>query len=106
MDDQVGIAANRRGEMSVFVEAEREMAQRFGGVTGLFKGTKHQVGDDAFLGLAGDFANEALVMLRSDTQIAAAGEADFHAAFAAVAVGIGAAGTRGGGDASVAVGIG
>src|SRR5450432_228600 len=104
MDDQVWVAADWRSEMSVLVEAQREMAQRLRGVTRLLEGAKHQVGDDALFRFAGDFANEALIMPGSDAPIAGAGQADFHAAFAAVSVGIGAAGARGSGDAAVADG--
>src|SRR5436190_23981263 len=38
MYDEVGIAANRRGEVCVLVEAEGEVAERFRGVTRLLEG--------------------------------------------------------------------
>ena len=43
-------------------------------------------------------------MLGRDVEVDAAGERDFHGAFAAVAVGVGASGTRGGGGSAVAYG--
>src|ERR1700743_1449686 len=69
MDDEIGIAANRRSEMRVLLEAEREMAERVGGVARLFQRAKHQVRNDSLFRFAGELANEALVMLRRDAQI-------------------------------------
>src|SRR6202041_994161 len=40
MHDEIGIAANRRSEMRVLLEAERKMAERIGGVTRLFQRAK------------------------------------------------------------------
>src|SRR5882724_4489070 len=103
MNDEVGISANWRREMRVFVEAEGEMAERLGGVAGLLEGTQHEVGDDAFFGLADDLFNQALIVLRRDAQLAA-GERHLHATLAAVAEGVRAAGFRGGGNAAMANG--
>src|SRR6266850_305767 len=77
--------------MSIFVESQREMAKRFGGIASLLERTEHQVGDDALFGFADDFSNEPLVMLRSNPQFRT-GERDLHATLPAVAVGIGSAG--------------
>jgi len=41
MHDQVGIAADRRSEMRVLVEGQREMAERVGGVARLLQRTQH-----------------------------------------------------------------
>ncbi len=41
MDDEIGITANGRSEMRVFVEAKSEMAERIGGVTSLLERTQH-----------------------------------------------------------------
>src|SRR5258708_34851463 len=103
MNDEVGISPNGRSEMRVLVEAEGEMPERLGGVAGLLQGTQHEVGDDAFFGLADNFSNQALIMLRRDAQLAA-WERHLHAALTAVAVGVGAAGFRGRRDASIANG--
>src|SRR6266436_10422886 len=89
VDDEVGIASDGRSEMRVFVKAQREMAERFGGIASLLERTEHQVGDDALFGFAYDLSNEPLVMLRRDVQFRA-GERDLHTPLAAVAVGIGA----------------
>ena len=62
--------------MGVFVKAECEMAERFGGVAGLLEGTKHKVGDDALFGLADNLFNQALIVLRGDAQVASR-ERDF-----------------------------
>src|SRR5256886_8181649 len=103
MDDEVGITPNGRSEMGVLVEAESKMAERLGGVTSLLEGTQHEVGDDAFFGLADYLLNEALIVLRRDTQIAGR-ERHLHPALAAMAVGVRAAGFCRGGDAAVANG--
>src|SRR5712664_4892313 len=100
MNDEVGISPNGRSEMRVFVEAEGEMPEGLGGVAGLLQGTQHEVGDDAFFGLADDFANQALIVLWRDAQLAAR-ERHLHATLAAVAVGIGAPGFRGRRDAAM-----
>ncbi len=96
MNDQVGIAANGRSEMRVLVKAKSEVAERFGGVAGLLEGTQHQIGKDAFFGLAGKFFDQPLIMLRRDGDFRA-GEGDALLAFAALAVGIGASGVAGAG---------
>src|SRR6266478_3294925 len=71
MNDKVGISPNGRSEMSVFVEAEREMAERLCGVAGLFEGTQHEVGDDALFRFADDLFDEALIVLWRDMQVGA-----------------------------------
>src|SRR6266567_385634 len=101
MNDEVGISPYGRSEMGVFVEAKSEMAERFGGVAGLLERTEHEVGDDAFLRFADNFANQPLIMLRRDTQLAA-GKRHLHAALAAVPVGVGASRFRGHRDATMA----
>src|SRR5260370_17000066 len=87
--------------MSVFIEAECKMAERLGGVASLLERTQHEVGDDAFFGFADDLLNQALIVLRRDAQLAAR-ERHLHAAVAAVAVGIRAAGFPGPGNAAMA----
>ena len=74
MHDQVRIAANRRREMRVLIEGQREMSERVGGVARLLERTQHQVGDDALLGLAGDFFGEALVVLRANVHFIRGGQ--------------------------------
>src|SRR5713226_2073897 len=103
MNDEVGISPNGRSEMRVLIEAEREMAQRLGGVAGLFEGTQHKVGDDTLFRFADNLFDQALIMLRRDAQFAAR-ERYLHTALAAVAVGIGTAGFRGSGNAAMANG--
>ena len=41
MHDEIGIAANGRGEVRVLIEAKSEMTEGIGGVAGLFQGAKH-----------------------------------------------------------------
>src|SRR5437879_13318177 len=101
MNDEVGITPDGRSEMGVLVEAESEMAERLGGVASLFEGAQHEVGDDALFRFADNFFNQALIVLRRDAQFAAR-ERHLHAAFAAVAVGVGTAGFRGSGNAAMA----
>src|SRR6266550_2375248 len=103
MNDKVRISPNGRSEMRVFVEAEGKMPEGLGGVARLLQGTQHEVGDDAFFRLADNFSNQALVVLRRDAQLAAR-KRHLHAAFTAVAVGVGPAGFRGRRDASMANG--
>src|SRR5712692_6242369 len=81
MNDEVRISPNGRSEMCVFVEAERKMAERLGGVAGLLQGTQHEVGDDAFFRLADNLSNQSLIVLRGDTQLAAR-ERHLHATLA------------------------
>src|SRR6266436_1631393 len=101
MNDEVGISANRRSEMGVLIEAEGEMAEGLGGVTSLFEGTQHEVGDDALFRFADDLFNQALIVLRRDAQFAAR-ERYLHSVIAAVAIGVGAAGFGGSGNAAMA----
>src|SRR5216684_6360525 len=103
MNDEVRISANGRGEMRVLIEAEGEMAKRLGGVASLFEGTQHEVGDDALFRFADDVFNQALIVLRRDAKFAA-WERHRHAALAAVAIGVRAAGFRGSGNAAMANG--
>src|SRR5260370_38989093 len=91
MNDEVGISPNGRREMRVLVKAEGEMPEGLGGVAGLLQGTQHEVGDDAFFGLADNFSNQALVVLWRDAQLAA-WESHLHAAITPGAVRVGAAG--------------
>ena len=83
MHDQVGIAADRRSEMRVLVEGQREMAERVGGVARLLQRTQHQVGDDALFGLARDFFGQALVMLRANGDVDHARQRNGHRLLAA-----------------------
>src|SRR2546430_16902463 len=103
MNDEVGIPPNGRSEMGVLVEAKGEMAERLGGVAGLLEGTQHEVGDDALFALADYLLNEALIVLRRDTQIAGR-ERHLHPALAAMAVGVRAAGFCRGGGVGVGAG--
>src|SRR5579885_3550015 len=103
MNNEIGIAANGRSEVSVFIETESEMAEGFGGVAGLLEGAEHQVGEYALLGLAGDFADEALIVLRRNANILG-GQRDAHGTFPAVTEGIGATGSGGSGNTAVAHG--
>src|SRR5258708_32361797 len=89
MHDEVGIAPDGRSEMRVLIEAEGKMAERLGGVAGLLERTEHEVGDDAFLRFAYDLANQPLIMLRRDSQLAVR-ERHLHAALAPASVGVGA----------------
>src|SRR4029077_2344081 len=88
MNDEVGVAPNGRSEMSVLVEAEGEVAEGLGSVASLLEGTPHEVGDDAFFGLADHLFDQALIVLRRDAQLAAR-KRHLHAALAAVTVGVG-----------------
>src|SRR5713226_8842843 len=104
MNDEVRIAANGRSEMGVFAEAQGEVAERFSGIAGLLEGTKHEVREDALFGFPGDLSNQPLVMLRRDAQLGGAGKNHLHAAFAAVAIGVGTARFCGSGNAAMADG--
>src|SRR5579884_3046646 len=90
--------------MRVLVEAECKVAEGIGGVARLFEGTKHEIGDDALLGLSVELFQEALVMVRGDAQLRRTREGHAHGAFAAVTVGIGAAGLGGSGNTAMANG--
>src|SRR5947207_841049 len=93
VNNEVRITPNGRSEVGVLVKAESKMAERLGGVAGLLEGTQHEVGDDALFRLADDLFNQALIVLRRDTQVAGR-ERHLHAALEAVAAGVRAAGFR------------
>src|SRR6266436_7688240 len=103
MHDKVWIPPDGRSEMRVFVEPQRKMAERLSGVTRLLQRTQHEIGNDPFFRLADNFSNQALIMLRRDAQFAAR-ERHLHAAFAALAVGVGPPGFRGRRNAAVPYG--
>jgi hypothetical protein len=90
MNDEVRITADGRSEVSVLIEAESEMAEGLGGVASLLEGTKHEVGDDALLGLAGQLLQQALIVFRGDVDVGA-GKSDALLALAAVAPSFGTA---------------
>src|SRR5882762_4853455 len=93
MYHQIRIAANWRGEMRIFIEAEREMAKRIGRITRLFQRTQHQVRNDALFGLANQLFQQALVVLRRDAQLFRSRQRDFHSTFSPFAIRILAAGS-------------
>ena len=66
MDDQVGIAADRRREMRVGVRRESEVADVFGGVHGLFKRAQHQIRQHALFRTSFNRSNELLKFDRLD----------------------------------------
>ncbi len=69
MHDEVGIAADGRREMGVFLDGESEVPQCVGGVARLLERAQHQVGKDALFGFSGDFFGEPLVVLREDIDL-------------------------------------
>ena len=66
VDDEVGIAADGRGEMRVGWRRQREVAAIFLGVARLLQRAQHQVRQNAFLRLAGDFLGKLLIHARRD----------------------------------------
>src|ERR1700756_5320213 len=86
MDDQIGITANGRSEMSVLIEGERKMTQRLDGIARLLQRTQHQVREDSLLGLTGNFLSEALIVLWSNLKILRARKPDDHSALARAGV--------------------
>src|SRR5258708_33516480 len=85
VDDEVGIAADRRREMRVLIKRQREVSERIGGVSRLLERPQHQIGDDAFFRLAGDFFGQALVVLRANGNVERARHRDGHLPVAASA---------------------
>ena len=81
MHDQIGIAPDRRGEMRVLVEGQREMPKRIDRVARLLERTQHQVRQDALLGLARNFLRKALIMLRPNLKFGRSGKRHHHGAF-------------------------
>ena len=57
--DQVGIAADGRGEVGVARRGQREVALVLLAVSGLLERAQHQVAEDALFGLALDLARPA-----------------------------------------------
>src|SRR6202050_2881616 len=101
MNDEVGITANRRSEMSVLVRREREVAQDVGGVAGLLERAQHQIGENAFFLFSGYFLREALIVLRTNIHFIGGGQCDRHRAHAAA---LSTAGSRLPADRAVADG--
>ena len=66
VDEQVGIAADGRGEVGVAGGGEGKVAVVDFGIARLLERAQHEVADDALLGLAGDFGGELLVHGRGD----------------------------------------
>src|SRR5271154_3597813 len=66
VNDEVGIAANGRGEVSVAGRGEGNVAFVLLAVAGRLKRAQHQVGEDALFGFTGNFGGKPLVHLRSD----------------------------------------
>ncbi len=69
MHDQVGIAADRRGEVGISLGREREMADILLRVARLLQRPQHQVGKNALLGLAFQALGQPLVVPRADLQL-------------------------------------
>ena len=63
MNDEIGVAANRRSEMRVGRRGEREVAFIDLRVARLAQRAKHEVAEDPFLGLAFDAGSELLIHL-------------------------------------------
>jgi hypothetical protein len=61
MHDQVGIAADRRGEVRVTGSCQREVAHVLFRVAGLLERTQHQITEDAFFRLARDLGRQLLI---------------------------------------------
>src|ERR1700735_799098 len=83
MNDEVGIAADRRGEMSVLLRRESEMSQDVGSVARLLERAQHQVGKNALFRLARNFLREALIVLRTNVDFIGCRHSDRHRARAA-----------------------
>src|SRR5207245_2558609 len=92
VNDQVGVTAARRGEMRVLAKRQGEVAERRNRVPRLLERAEHQVREDTFLGFAGDFLGQALVVLWADVELHRARQSDAHLPLAAALL---AAGTRG-----------
>ena len=81
VDDQVGVAADGRGEVGVVGGGEGEVAEVFFGVAGLLERAQHQVAEDALFRPPGDFHRQALIVARGNLQPLG----DFHLARALAA---------------------
>ena len=69
MHDQIGIAADGRGEMRVGAGGEREVSFVDLGVPRPLERPQHEVRKNALLWLAGDFLRELLVHARGDVDV-------------------------------------
>ena len=69
MHDQIGIAANGRGEVGVTGRRKGEVAFVLLAITRLAQRTEHQVGKDSLLRLAGDLQRQLLIHLGSDGHV-------------------------------------
>ena len=61
VDEQIGIAADGRGEVGVAGGGEGEVAVVDFGVARLLEGAQHEIAENALLGFTGDFGGELLV---------------------------------------------
>ena len=69
VDDEVGIAADGRGEVGVGGRGEGEVALVDLGVAGLRERTQHEIAEDALFRLALDARGEFLIHARSDGDV-------------------------------------
>src|SRR5213594_2283545 len=69
VDDQVRVAADGRGEVRVVRRGEGEVPEVFLRIARLLERAKHEVREDALLGLSGDALGEALVVAGSDLEL-------------------------------------
>ncbi len=71
MDEEVGKAADGRGEVGVAGGGEGKVAVVDLGVARLFERAQHEIAEDALLGLASDFGGELLIHGGSDGDLPA-----------------------------------
>src|SRR5262245_46301184 len=69
MNHQVGIAPDRRGEMGVTTRSEAKVTFILRRVASLFQGSKHQVGQNPFLGLPSKLLHQLLIVFWRDSDI-------------------------------------
>src|SRR3972149_1927320 len=68
MHNQVGVAADRRGEMRVGGRGQGEVAQTLLRVARLLQGAQHQIGENPLLGPPGNFFRQSLVVTWGDVK--------------------------------------
>src|SRR5579884_178912 len=67
--NQIGIASDRRSEMSIRSRSKRKMTQILLAIPRLFERSQHQITEDALLGFSCDASNQLLVMPGGDGDI-------------------------------------
>src|SRR5215469_5326221 len=78
MNDQVWVAPDGRREMRILLRRQGKMSELIRRIPCLFERTQHEIRKNTFLGLAGDFLRQSLVVLRANINFLGCRKAHAH----------------------------